>query len=257
MDAGCVLLWIAYLCRLSLSLSIFNSPSLSSGRLATMLIELPPVEIPTYELSPTAMLAAVAWNYASPFFEIRIYTTDDKDGLYGLYYSRRAGRWASAPHCVNNAPVGSLSPIRGSGTPLSAVTAVIVDAEWRTKVYFHPRRHIAEWDVCDTTISYSGAPMTGGSAADRRRIEEETRIKIKEEEERQELEGQRREAEERARREEDERQKREEEEKQRCEAEERARQEREEKLRREAEAKKALPNPVVIWPPAPPPSCNN
>ncbi|KAI1125335.1 hypothetical protein F5Y10DRAFT_284396 [Nemania abortiva] len=204
-----------------------------------------PIEIPAFELPPTAMLAAVAWNYASPFFELRIYTTDDKDGLYGFYFSRKSG-WTSVPQCLNNVPVKSLSPYRGSGTPLSAVTAVITDAEWRTKVYFHPRRHVVEWDVCDTSVSYSGAPMAGEDAADRRRIEEETRIKIKEEKEHQELERKRREEEERLRREEEERLRREAEEKRRREEEERLRQEEEEKRRREEEAKKALPNTVTL-----------
>lgn len=213
------------------------------------------------------MLAAVAWNYASPFFEVRIYTTDDKDGLYGFSFSRSAGRWTPAPHCLNNVPVKSLSPERGSGIPLSAVTAIITDAEWRTKVYFHPRRHVAEWDVCDASISYSGAPMTGDGAAARRQIEEETRTKIKEEEERKELERKRREEEERKQREaeekrareeaerqaqeEAERQAREEAERQAREAAERQRreEEEEEERRREAEAKGTLPNTVVSRPP--------
>lgn len=199
------------------------------------------------------MLTAVAWNYATPFFEIRIYTTDDKDGLYGLSFSRSSGRWSPAPHCLNNVPVKSLSPDRGSGTPLSAVTAVITDAEWRTKVYFHPRRHVAEWDVCDASISYSGAPTTGGIVASKRQIEEETRIKIKEEEEaRQKLERERREEAERQQREAEERQRLEaeaklqaEEEARRLAEEERQRREQEARRRSEEEAKKALPNDVV------------
>lgn len=214
----------------------------------------PAVGIPAYELSPTAMLTAVAWNYATPFFEIRIYTTDDKDGLYGLSFSRSSGRWSPAPHCLNNVPVKSLSPDRGSGTPLSAVTAVITDAEWRTKVYFHPRRHVAEWDVCDASISYSGAPTTGGIVASKRQIEEETRIKIKEEEEaRQKLERERREEAERQQREAEERQRLEaeaklqaEEEARRLAEEERQRREQEARRRSEEEAKKALPNDVRL-----------
>ncbi|KAJ8124127.1 hypothetical protein ONZ43_g82 [Nemania bipapillata] len=232
------------------------------------------VDIPEYELSPTAMLTAVAWNYASPLFEIRIYTTDDRDGLYGFSFSRGSNRWTPAPHCLNNVPVKSLSPEKGSGIPLSAVTAVITDAEWRTKVYFHPRRHVAEWDVCDTSVSYSGAPMAGDGAAARRQIEEETRVRIKEDEARKELERQRREEaerqrveEERRRREEEEKrrreeeekqrreleekQRREEEEKQRREQEEKKRREEEEKRRREEEAKKALPNAVRLRNPIP------
>jgi hypothetical protein len=42
----------------------------------------PVVEIPAYKLLPSAMLSAVAWNYASAYFEMRIFTTDDKNDLY-------------------------------------------------------------------------------------------------------------------------------------------------------------------------------
>jgi hypothetical protein len=43
---------------------------------------LPVIEIPAYKLLPSAMLSAVAWNYASAYFEMRIFTTDDKNDLY-------------------------------------------------------------------------------------------------------------------------------------------------------------------------------
>ncbi|KAK4239306.1 hypothetical protein C8A03DRAFT_32645 [Achaetomium macrosporum] len=202
------------------------------------------IDIPAYTLPPTAMLAAVAWNYASPFFEMHIYTTDDKDDLYDLAFSRDSGGWAPAPRSVKKVPSASLSPARGSGAPLSAVTAIIVDDEWQTKVYFHPRRQIAVWDVCSADISCNGIPKTSEAAAERRRIEEETRVKIKEEEERKE--SLRRKAEERARREEEERLRREEEERN-----ERLQQEAEEKARREEEerarqAKPVLPNSVTL-----------
>lgn len=136
-------------------------------------------EMPTYKLLPSAMLSAVAWNYATAFFEIRIFTTDDKNDLYEYHYDRHRGGWQPQPVNINKTPTAALSPVKGTGMPLSAVAAVIVDDEWKTKVYFHPRRNIAEWDVCSKTTAFNGIPKISDGAAARRQIEEETRAKIK------------------------------------------------------------------------------
>ncbi|KAK4121110.1 hypothetical protein N657DRAFT_683209 [Parathielavia appendiculata] len=143
-----------------------------------------PIEMPAYKLLPSAMLSAVAWNYASAFFEIRIFTTDDKNDLYEYHFDRKQGGWAPAPVNINKAPAAALSPAKGTRMPLSAVAAVIVDDEWKTKVYFHPRRTIAEWDVCSKSTAFNGIPKVSAGAAARRQIEEETRAKIQAEEER-------------------------------------------------------------------------
>ncbi|KAI1379573.1 hypothetical protein F4677DRAFT_442548 [Hypoxylon crocopeplum] len=106
--------------------------------------------MPMYKLhNRTAMFSAVAWNYASAFFQIRIYAT------------------------------------LGSNVTLSAVAAVIVENECNPKVYFYPRKIIAEWDVCKEAIFPSGVAgivRTGEKSAVKRKIEEETRAKIQEEE---------------------------------------------------------------------------
>ncbi|KAK4104272.1 hypothetical protein N658DRAFT_420143 [Parathielavia hyrcaniae] len=139
----------------------------------------PTVSMPAYKLLPSAMLSAVAWNYASAFFEIRIFSTDDKNDLYEYHFDRHNGGWAPAPVNINKAPTPALSPASGTRMPLSAVVAVIVDDEWKTKVFFHPRRTIAEWDVCSKSTAFNGIPKVSAGAAARRQIEEETRAKIK------------------------------------------------------------------------------
>lgn len=125
------------------------------------------------------MLSAVAWNYASAYFEMRIFTTDDKNDLYEYHFDRSHGGWAQAPRSVSKVPTAAISPAKGSGTPLSAVAAVVVEDQWKTKVYFHPRRQIAEWDVCSKATAYNGIPKMSEGAAHRRQVEEETRARIK------------------------------------------------------------------------------
>jgi hypothetical protein len=174
------------------------------------------VEAPSYKLSSTAMISAVAWNFASPHFGIRIYTTDDKDELYEFSYSRESGGWAAGPRSMVAPGPRALAAPGGDGPPLSAVAAVIVGGQWRTKVYFHPRRIIAEWDVCSHTAP--GIGRRSESAEKKREVEEQTRAKIAEAEER----------------------KRQEEERKRKEEEERKRQEEE---RRRQEAAQAVPRP--------------
>lgn len=159
---------------------------------------------------------------------MRIYSTDDKDELYEISYSRSSGGWAPLLHSVSTTTnPGAFSTPGRNGTPLSAVAAVIVDDSWVTKVYFHPRRIIGEWDLCTKVATYNGIPKYSQGAFERRQVEEETRVKIREDEERKA-------------REEAERQAREE-------AERIAREEAERKAKEEEEARKAseLPNTVV------------
>ncbi|KAI8719735.1 Fucose-specific lectin [Fusarium sp. LHS14.1] len=141
-------------------------------------------ELPAYKLPPTAMLAAVAWNYASPFFGIRVYTTDDCDELHEFSYNRNSGGWASDSQSVNKLnPVGLHVGFQGSSA-LSAVAAVLVEGEWKTKVYFHPRCTILEWDVCAKAPPSVGIHNPSQEGELKRAVEEETRLKIAEEEER-------------------------------------------------------------------------
>ncbi|KAI1174585.1 hypothetical protein F4777DRAFT_599338 [Nemania sp. FL0916] len=203
-----------------------------------------------YQLSPSAMISAVAWNYGTPFFEMRIYTTDDKDALYEMAYSRDANGWKPTEEPIAPIPApASKSPTPGGGKngspPLSAVAAVLLDGEYRTKVYFHPRRTIGEWDVCAKTPAFNGLPKTGtAAAAEKRALEEKSRGLIKEEEERKAREAARikaeQEARERAKREAKAKAEQEAKEKERIKAEQEAR----EKAEREAKAKEQKPAPA-------------
>ncbi|KEY71206.1 hypothetical protein S7711_02317 [Stachybotrys chartarum IBT 7711] len=200
-----------------------------SGAYADDHVTWEPADIPSFTIPQTALLSAVGWNYASPYFEMRIYSTDDKDELYEISYSRSSGGWAPLLHSVSiTTNPGAFSTPGRNGTPLSAVAAVIVDDSWVTKVYFHPRRIIGEWDLCTKVATYNGIPKYSQGAFERRQVEEETRVKIREDEERKA-------------REEAERQAREE-------AERLAREEAERKAKEEEEARKAseLPNTVTL-----------
>ena len=133
------------------------------------------------------MISAVAWNYGTGYFEIRVYTTDDNDALYEMSYSRHLDGWK--PRAESVAPIlgpASKAPTPGDsdGLPLSAVAAVLLEGNWKTKVYFHPRRTIGDWDVCARAPAFNGIPKTSVTAAERRDLEEKTRVAIKEEEER-------------------------------------------------------------------------
>jgi hypothetical protein len=101
------------------------------------------------------MLAVVAQNYASPFFEMRVYTTDDNDDLREFSFSRNSGGWAPGPNSVSETVPEVLST---AGTaPLLAVAAIIIEGEWKTKFYFYPQCPIvAEWDVCAKMPGYAG-----------------------------------------------------------------------------------------------------
>ncbi|KAK3370931.1 hypothetical protein B0T24DRAFT_667707 [Lasiosphaeria ovina] len=141
----------------------------------------------SYQIPPSAMISAVAWNYGTRFFEIRIYTTDDNDALYEISYSRHLNGWK--PHAESVAPVlgpvsKSLAPGGIDSPPLSAVAAILLEGDWKTKVYFHPRRTIGEWDVCAKAPAFSGIPKASAAAAERRELEEKTRALIKADEER-------------------------------------------------------------------------
>lgn len=157
-----------------------------------------PAKMPSYDLgNSTAMISAVAWNYASPFFQVRIYVAGERDELQEYSFSRNADGisrdtdgWIVADQTVSGS-VTQKTP--GPNVPLSAVAAVMLENGCNPKVYFHPRRAIAEWDVCAKTMFPAGLAKVGEKSAARRKIEEETRVKIREEEERQREEGRKRE----------------------------------------------------------------
>lgn len=126
------------------------------------------------------MITAVAWNFGSPFFEIRIYTTNDNDDLLEISFSRNSGGWKpSSPQSVSGILPETLPK---AATPLSAVAAVRGECDRKTNVYYHPKRTvIAEWDVCAKTPVHAGITKVCEGAIKRRAIEEETRRKIEEE----------------------------------------------------------------------------
>lgn len=145
------------------------------------------VEPLSFQLAPSAMISAVAWNYATRAFEIRIYTTDAEDNLYEMAYSRHLGGWKSeakpvAPPIMSKA-LRSPAPGGDGGQPLSAVAAIMLEGDWKTKVYFHPRRVIIdEWDVC-AKAPLCAVPTVSTAAEGKREIEEKTRILIKQKKE--------------------------------------------------------------------------
>ncbi|RYC59104.1 hypothetical protein CHU98_g7096 [Xylaria longipes] len=161
-------------------------------------------KLPIYNVMPTAMLSAVGWNYATPFFQVRVYVTGGKDEIQEYSFSRNTASWSPAEQSDSGLKTDNLST---ATYPISAVAAVMVGDGCSTKVYFHPRRFVAEWDSC-TRATFPGTITTVSERfKTRREIEQATRVKIAEDEERK-----RREEEERRRREEEERKRREEEE---------------------------------------------
>lgn len=158
------------------------------------------------------MISAVASNFASAHFDLRIYTAAENDDLHELSFHRAAGGWASSHKGVSSVEPEALPKVE---KPLSAVAALLIPGEWVTKVYFHPRRiTVAEWDICAKDAAHAGITKLSDSAKKRRAIEEETRVKIA-------LEQKRREEEEKKRKEKEEaeRRQREEAEKKRKDAE--------------------------------------
>ncbi|KAI0531527.1 hypothetical protein GGR58DRAFT_524437 [Xylaria digitata] len=173
-------------------------------------------KLPLYKVVPTAMLAAVAWNYATPFFQIRVYATDGMAEVEEFSFSRNSGSWSPVKQSDSDSKtVNPLAAIH----PVSAVAAATVGDSCSTK-----------WDSCTKVTFPSPITTVSEMFEERRGIEKETRVKIAEEKERL-----RREEEERMRREEEERLRREEEERLRQEEEERLRREEEERLRKEEE----------------------
>ncbi|OTB06542.1 hypothetical protein M426DRAFT_20988 [Hypoxylon sp. CI-4A] len=142
-------------------------------------------EIPPYILSnPTAMISAVAWNYATIYFQIRIFVLGGNDKPLAYAFSRKTG-WAEPD------PVESGLTLReptGPSAPLSAIAALMLEDECNPRVYFHPRRTVAEWDVCKKVTFFIGLSDVGEKSSARRKIENETRLKIQEEEEEREKE---------------------------------------------------------------------
>ncbi|KAF2122101.1 hypothetical protein BDV96DRAFT_682112 [Lophiotrema nucula] len=156
-----------------------------------------------YTLQPSAMISAVASNFASPFFELRIYTATDNDDLHELSFNRTRGGWGPAHQGISSVEPEALPEVKA---PLSAVAAVLVPGEWVTKVYFHPRRIvIAEWDICAKEAAHAGITRLSAGAKARRAIEEQTRVKITLEIKRREEERKKKEGEERKKKEEEER----------------------------------------------------
>ncbi|XXG98197.1 U1 snRNP protein [Hypoxylon texense] len=156
--------------------------------------------MPSYDLgNSTTMISAVAWNYASPFFQIRIYVAGERNELQEYSFSRNAdgvSRDADGWIVPNRTRVGLVS--QGTlrpNVPLSAVAAVMLENGCNPKVYFHPRSIIAEWDVCARSMFPAGLAKVGEKSIARRNIEEETRVKIQEEEERKREEQRKREEE--------------------------------------------------------------
>ncbi|KAI0437861.1 hypothetical protein F4803DRAFT_125541 [Xylaria telfairii] len=185
-------------------------------------------KLPSYTVIPIAMLAAVAWNYATPFFQIRVYVTGGEDEIQEYSFSRNTGSWSPARQ-----PDNSGSKADGLSTaiyPVSAVAAVMVGDGCSTKVYFHPRRFVVEWESCTRASFPSTITTVSERFKARREIEKETRVKIAGYEEQKQ-----REEEERLRKEEEERKRREEEEKLQREEEERKRQEEERRQQEEEE----------------------
>ncbi|KAI1141909.1 hypothetical protein F5Y05DRAFT_369112 [Hypoxylon sp. FL0543] len=135
-------------------------------------------DMPRQKLSnPTAMISAVAWNYATSFFQIHIYFAGEHNKPLRYSFSRNSGGWALEDQSESGSAVRATESLHA---PLSAVAAVIVENECNPRVYFHPQRIIAEWDVCKETASFV-ATGEGGKSRARRKIEEETREKIQEE----------------------------------------------------------------------------
>lgn len=149
------------------------------------------------------MLAAVAWNHATPFFQIRVYATGGKDEVEEYSFSRNSGGWMPPEQLDSSAKTNDLA---AALYPVSAVAAAMLGDGCSTKVYFHPRRFVAEWDSCTKRTFPSTLTTVSERFEARRQVEHETRVKIAEEEERK-----RREEEERKRREEEARKQREEE----------------------------------------------
>ncbi|KAI0426075.1 hypothetical protein F5Y09DRAFT_346067 [Xylaria sp. FL1042] len=191
--------------------------------------------LPLYKIVPTAMLAAVAWNYATPFFQIRVYATGGKAEVDEYAFSRNSESWSPVEQSASDSQMANLI---AACHPVSAVAAAMVGDGCSTKVYFHPRRFVAEWDSCSKVTFPSPITTVSERFKERREVEHDARVKIAENEERlrkEEEERLRREEEERLRREEEERLRKEEEERVKREEEERLKREEEERLRREEE----------------------
>ncbi|KAI2615689.1 hypothetical protein GGR54DRAFT_632088 [Hypoxylon sp. NC1633] len=159
--------------------------------------------LPSYSVMPTTMLAAVAWNYATPFFQIRIYATGGKNEVHEYSFSRESGGWAQIDQAGQLADDSRANDLLAALYPVSAVAACMVGDGCSAKVYFHPRRFVAEWDSCTRRTFPESITTVSPEYEARRLIEHKTRVKIAEEEERKnraEEERKNREAEEQKRR---------------------------------------------------------
>ncbi|KAL2129778.1 hypothetical protein VTI74DRAFT_7312 [Chaetomium olivicolor] len=154
--------WFAYRSR-------FRAPWLIRDN-RRLTARLPPATTP-YTLLPSAMISAVANNFATPFFEMRIYTAVGNDDLHERSFHRRGG-WRPSHQAISAVETEALPEVTA---PLSAVAAVLVPGDWVTKVYFHPRRIIiAEWDISAKEAAHAGITKLSAAAKARPAVEEET-----------------------------------------------------------------------------------
>ncbi|KAK5630871.1 hypothetical protein RRF57_006586 [Xylaria bambusicola] len=173
------------------------------------------------------MIAAVAWNFATPLFQIRVYATGGKGEVQEYSFSRQAGGWTTRGD--DGARLSQADNLSAALYPVSAVAAVLVGDGCSSKVYFHPQRFVVEWDTRAQVTTPSTITTISEKFGARREIEQATRVKIAEEEEKKRREAEEKEkerlrleteAKRRKRKEEEDAQKREEEARKQREAEE-------------------------------------
>ncbi|KAJ3568170.1 hypothetical protein NPX13_g6515 [Xylaria arbuscula] len=196
-------------------------------------------ELPLYTVLPTSMIATVAWNFATPLFQIRLYATGGKGEVLEYSFSRQTGGWTTGENDYSS--FSQADNLSAALYPVSAVAAVLVGDGCLSKVYFHPRRFVAEWDTRAHVTTPSTITTVSERFSVRREIEQATRVKIAEEEERKRREAEekekerlRLEAEAKRRKEEEDARKREEAARKQREAEEERKRQQEEQARKAA-----------------------
>jgi hypothetical protein len=132
------------------------------------------------------MIAAVAWNFATPVFQIRVYATGGKGEVLEYSFSRQAGGWTTRQD--DGARLSQANNLSAALYPVSAVAAVLAGDGCSSKVYFHPQRFVVEWDTRAQVTIPSTITTVSEKFGARREIEQATRVKIAEEKERREAE---------------------------------------------------------------------
>ncbi|KAI8630411.1 hypothetical protein F5Y19DRAFT_427560 [Xylariaceae sp. FL1651] len=94
-----------------------------------------------FKVIPATMLASVAWKYATPFFQIRVFVTGGQEEVQEYTFSRELGGWKEVAQQLSSPEADDLSAML---YPVSAIAAAMVGDGCSYKVYFHPRRFIAE-----------------------------------------------------------------------------------------------------------------